>query len=238
MKPSIFNGFFGLINFEIFQILKKERGNFLVVHGWNNFTNMISIVLGKMYGLKVCIRGDNPYNQEILKNKIFLSFKRILLGKLLFSFIDYFLYVGKQNKEYYKYYGVPERKFVFTPHAVDNDRFKNEYEENKDKKRIIRKELGLPIDQKIILTSGKYIYKKRPMDLLKSYHLLSDENSALIFLGDGELRSEMEEYIKANVIKGVYLTGFKNQTEIGKYFACADIFVLPSGAGETCGVSS
>src|SRR3972149_9845318 len=39
-KPSIFNGFFGLINFEIFKALKKERGNFLVIHGWAYATNL------------------------------------------------------------------------------------------------------------------------------------------------------------------------------------------------------
>ncbi len=235
-KASIFNGFLGLINLEIIEIIIKEKGNTLVIHGWNYFTHVLAIIAGKIFGLKICIRGDNPYNQEIMKSKKLLFFKRILLGKILFKFIDYFLYVGIQNKDFYKYYGVPDNSFFSTPHAVDNERFGQEYESYKYKKSEIRKELGLPIDKKIILTSGKYIFKKRPMDLLKAYHLLSDENSALVFLGDGELRSEMEEYIRSNKLNDVYLIGFKNQSEIGKYFAAADIFVLPSGEGETWGL--
>jgi glycosyltransferase involved in cell wall biosynthesis len=74
------------------------------------------------------------------------------------------------------------------------------------------------------------------MDLLKAYHLLNNENTAMVFLGEGELRKEMEEYISKHNLKDVYLTGFKNQSEVGKYFAAADIFVLPSGAGETWGL--
>ena len=235
-KPSIFKGFFGLMNFEIFKALKNEKGSLLVIHGWNYFTHFSAIIYGKLAGLKVCMRGDNPFNQEILKSKNFLLMKKILFGKFLFMFIDYFLYVGAQNKKFYEFYGVPEKKLIFTPHAVDNDRFRTEYEKYKDKKPELRKELGLPVDKRIILTSGKYIPKKRPMDLLKAFHLLKNENAALVFLGDGELRSEMKDYIKENDLKDVYLTGFKNQSEVGKFFAASDIFVLPSGAGETWGL--
>jgi len=37
-------------------------------------------------------------------------------------------------------------------------------------------------------------------------------------------------------LKDVLLTGFINQSEIGKFYSLADIFVLPSGAGETWGL--
>ena len=68
-KPSIFNGIFGLINFEIFKAFKNEKGCFLVVQGWNYFTFFTAIIFGKISGLRICVRGDNPYNQEMLKNK-------------------------------------------------------------------------------------------------------------------------------------------------------------------------
>ena len=232
-KPSIFKGFFGLINLQIFQELKSEKGSYLVIHGWNYFTHIFAIIEGKLLGYKVCIRGDNPYNQEIIKNKKLILLKKYLHGNLLFNIIDFFLYVGKQNKEYYKFYGVPDNKLIFVPHAVDNARFRNDYEKYKNKKPELRKELRLPEEKIIILFSGKFIHKKKPMDLLAAYNLLKNENAALIFLGDGELRKEMEEYAKTNNLKNVLLTGFKNQSEIGKYFAIADIFVLPSGSGET-----
>jgi glycosyltransferase involved in cell wall biosynthesis len=235
-RPSVKNGFLGLINISIAKLLKYEKGNLIVIHGWNYFTNILAVFIGKILGYKICIRGDNPYNQEILKSKTLLFIKNIVLGKLFFRLIDYFLYVGQQNKEFYKYYGAPERKLVFTPHAVDNNRFRDEFEKNRNKQIEIRKELSLPLNKNIILTSGKYIPKKRPMDLLNAFHLLNDENAALVFLGDGELRSEMEEYIKLNKLNDVYLTGFKNQSEIGRYYSSADIFVLPSGAGETWGL--
>lgn len=235
-KPSIFTGFFGLINLEIFKVLKNERGSYLIVHGWARATNFLAIIAAKFTGVKLCLRAENPLNQELLKPKHILFLRKIFFKYFFFKLFDYFLYIGEQNKKLYEYHGVKKEKLIFTPYAVDNDRFKAEYEKYRDQKTEIRKELELPVDKRIILTSGKYIYKKRPMDLLKAFHLLNDEKAALVFLGDGELRKEMENYIAANNLKNVYLTGFKNQSEVGKFFAAADIFVLPSGAGETWGL--
>ena len=235
-KPSIFNGFFGLMNFEIFKALKNERGSFLVIHGWTYATNFLAVAVGKLSGLKLCLRAENPLNQELLKSKRALFLRKIFFKYFWFKLFDYFFYIGSQNKKLYEYYSVKKEKLIFTPYSVDNDRFKAEYEKFKDRKTELRNELGLPADKKIILTSGKYVPKKRPMDLLKAYHILNDKSTALVFLGDGELRKEMENYIAANNLVSVYLTGFKNQSEVGKYFSASDVFVLPSGAGETWGL--
>lgn len=235
-KPSLFNGFWGLLNFEIFKVLKKERGSFLVIHGWNYATNFLAVIAAKIAGVKLCMRGENPLNQELLKPKSILFIRKLFFKYLFFPLFDYFFFIGEQNKHLYKYYGVKEEKLIFTPYAVDNERFRSEYEKYRDRRSEIRRELGLPVDKKIILTSGKYIPKKRPLDLLKAFKLLNDPNIALIFLGEGELRAEMEEFIRKNNLKNVYLTGFKNQSEVGKYFAASDIFVLTSGAGETWGL--
>jgi glycosyltransferase involved in cell wall biosynthesis len=235
-KPSIFKGFFGLINLEIFKALKKERGSYLVIHGWAFATNFLAVAAGKLSGLKLCMRTENPLNQELLKSKLNLFLRKIFFRYFWFKLFDYFFYIGSQNKKLYEYYGVKKEKLVFTPYAVDNERFRVEYEKYKNKKTELRKDFGFPTDKKIILTSGKYVIKKRPMDLLKAYKLLVDQNIALVFLGDGELRKEMEDYISYHNLKDVFLTGFKNQSEVGKYFAAADIFILPSGTGETWGL--
>ncbi|MBK9284685.1 MAG: glycosyltransferase family 4 protein [Sphingobacteriaceae bacterium] len=235
-KPSIFNGFFGLINFKIFKELKHEKGSFLVIHSWAYLTNFLAIFAAKLSGVKLCLRAENPLQHELLKPKWYLFLRKFLFKYFFFKLFDYFFFIGEQNRKLYEYYGVKKEKLIFAPYAVDNERFRIEYEGYKGRKNEIRKELELPLENIIILFSGKFIPKKNPLDLLKAYHLLKNDKAALVFLGDGELRKEMEENTKLNNINAVYLTGFKNQTEIGKYFAAADIFVLPSGLGETWGL--
>ena len=104
-----------------------------------------------------------------------------------------------------------------------------------NKKRIyeFRKELGINEEAIVILFMGKLIEKKRPLDLLKAYEFLNSKfhilNSSLLFVGDGVLRLELEKYVKDNNLKNVYFAGFKNQTELPKYYTLADVLVLPSG---------
>jgi glycosyltransferase involved in cell wall biosynthesis len=235
-KPSLYNGFFGLINPGMWRALILEKRSVVVVHGWNYLTHVMMIILGRLAGHHVCVRGESPLNQELLKSRLNRSFKRIFLQGLFFRFVNRFLFIGKQNRDFYTYYGVPDRKLMFTPYAVDNERFSRAAMSLE--KNSVREELGVSQNSFIILFTAKFIDKKRPMDLLHAFEKLNVENKFLVMVGEGELRGEMEDYIREwKLENSVRLTGFVNQTEIVKFYAAADAFVLCSGEGETWGLS-
>ena len=107
----------------------------------------------------------------------------------------------------------------------------------------LRKKLGIKKDDTVILFVGKFIEKKRPMDLLKAYKKLKNLKTeklkneiTLVFVGSGQLEKHLRKYVKENNLQDIHFIGFKNQTELPEYYAMADIFVLPSGAGETWGL--
>ncbi len=236
-RPSIYNGFFGLFNPGMALALFKEKKSLIVVHGWAYLTSVLVIICARMAGHHVCLRGESPLDQELLKSRQSLIFKKLVLGKFLFSFVNTFLFIGKKNKAFYQFFGVQEKKLIFVPYCVDNDRFAEAYRSLKSLKAQLRNELQIPVESKVILFSAKYILKKRPLDLLKSFHLLNDAKSYLVMVGDGELRQEMEKFIAVNNMKNVLLAGFVNQSSIVKYYTIADAFVLCSGRGETWGLS-
>ena len=231
--------FWGQINPGIIVELIKNHPDALLVYGWNSFTNWLVFTASFIRKIPVFLHSENPLNQELLKSKWKIKIKKIILGAL-FKFISAFLYIGEENKKFYQYYGVPEKKLFFVPYAVDNSRFIAVNKELRIKNYELRKKAGIGKSDVVILFVGKLIEKKRPMDLLKAYHQLIIHNSKfiihLLFVGDGALRSELENYIKEHNLKNVHFTGFKNQTELPKYYAMADIFVLPSGVGETWGL--
>jgi len=234
-KPSISAGFFGLMNFGIISELRKNHYDAIIIYGWSHFTNILAIVFGKIFNSTIMIRGDNPLLQEHLKSTWKIAAKKIVL-RSLFKFVDVALYVGYENKLFYQYYGMKDKKLIFAPHSVDNDRFYNEYLRLKDKKMILQKEMGLSENKNVILFVGKLIDKKRPFDLLEAYSKLTNkENVYLIFVGDGNLKKDLEYYVQQKNLINVHFVGFKNQTEIPIYYTIADILVLPSG-GETWGL--
>lgn len=237
-KKGIY-GFWGLMNLSIFPYLLKNKKSLLVVNGWGYFSYIFTLLIGRRLGHVVCLRGENPANQEHVKKGFSAKVRSWFFKNILFPSANYIFYIGQQNKQFYLNYGVNPTKLIFSPYSVDNKRFQEEYKKLAPKKNELRKELNLPLDKKIILFSGKYIQKKRPLDLLEAFNKCQrKEDAFLVFMGDGNLRPDMEMFVKKNNLQNVQLTGFVNQSKVSHYYAAADVFVMCSQEGETWGLST
>ena len=226
------------INPGIWRVMLRSRSKVVLINSWTYGTDLLVISTAWFFGKKVWLRAENPLNQELLKSEWKQKIKYYFLKFFVFKFfINKFLFIGSENKKFFLYYGVSETNLIYTPYAVDNNKFKVEFEKYKLEKGSLKLELGIPSANKVILFSGKYIEKKRPLDLLRAFELLKKEEITLVFMGDGPLRAEMEKIIFENKIGNVVLTGFINQSNISKYYSIADVFVMCSGIGETWGLS-
>lgn len=219
-------------------VIRKSPEKIVLMNGWSYSSDWLVALSSKCFGKKLWLRAENPLNQELKKSRTVRLIKKFLLGKILFGGLtDKCLYIGKESKEFFRYYGVPEHKLIYTPYAVDNDFFHAAWLRLKDQKTTLKEKLGIPTNKKIIIFTGKYIPKKRPMDLLIAAGALQAENYFLVMVGDGELRGEMENYIRQQQLTNVLLTGFVNQSAIPEYYAVGDVFVMCSGLGETWGLA-
>ncbi len=232
-------GFFDFINPEIIKEIYKNRFDYTWINSWSYLSDWFVIFSSFLFGTKLIIRSENPFSHEKLKPKWKIFFKKIFLG-FIFKKTSLFFYIGEENKNFLKFYGANENKFVFTPYAVDNDFFQKEAQNLKARREEIRKNLNINSKGIVILFVGKLINKKRPLDLLLAYEKISGEiknkDVYLIFVGDGELREKIENLIQEKKLDKVIITGFVSQKDISKFYAISDIFVLPSGIGETWGL--
>ncbi|OLY93799.1 Glycosyltransferase involved in cell wall bisynthesis [Cnuella takakiae] len=236
-RPSLSVGFFSLVNFGMLITLFRQPKSILVVHGYHFFTHLCILLLAQLAGHTVCLRFEVPNSQEQLKKSKKQKLRRMLLKHVVFPRVNYFLYIGKENHQLYKNYGIPEEQLVFCPYAVDNSRFLEAFERIAGQRLEIRSRFGIPNNAQVILFSGKYIDKKRPLDLMQAFSKLNHPNCWLIMIGEGELRIEIEQFILKHKVQNVVLTGFVNQSEIPAYYAIGDVFVMCSTIGETWGLS-
>jgi glycosyltransferase involved in cell wall biosynthesis len=237
-KPSINSGFFGLVNFKMVNLLFKYKKSIVVVPGWNYASYWIAIIAAKIFGHKLAIRCESPLNQELRKGKLNQFTKKIILGSLLFKMTDYFFYIGTENLNFYKYYNVKDKKLIFVPYSVDNLRFQSARINWNGKRDILCQKLNLDPQKSVVLFTGKFIEKKRPLDLLKAVANLDYSKIQLVMVGDGKMKTDIIDFIHKHNLEGhVILPGFINQSEIVKYYAVSDIFVMCSGQGETWGLS-
>ncbi|MBZ9572242.1 glycosyltransferase family 4 protein [Patescibacteria group bacterium] len=223
-SPNPSTEFWGLINPGIIKELWRERYNAILVHGYTLFTSWLAFFGAWITRTPIIFRGETlllshqPEWRRIIKNVVL---------RPLFRRIKAFLPIGTRSSEFYSYYGVSKHKLFLGPYSVDNDYFFEQRRKWQPKKEKIKKELNIPFKLPIILYVGKIYKIKAPFDLLKAFEKIQ-EKAALIFVGEGEDRERLESYKKERNIKNVYFLGFKNQSELGKYYVVADIFVLPS----------
>src|SRR3989344_967375 len=219
------------------QELQPTSYDALIVYGWNSWLNLFACLLCRMRKIKVFIYGENPLNQEKKKRGIAQAIKRKVLC-LLFQQMSACLFIGKENKKFYEWLGVSKKKLFYVPYAVDNARFR---EANI---RLLEIRSPLEIGSQggehqnkniTILFVGKLIARKRPLDLIRAFAPF-DAKSQLVMVGEGSLKRELEEYVQKNKIKNVRFAGFVNQETLSTYYREADVFVLPSGRGETWGL--
>jgi len=212
---------------------RLSQGNFdvLWVHGYNRWFHWLAMAWAKIRGLKVLVR-DEATLISASRHKL----KR--LGKRLFFLIlrnlgDGFLAIGTLNDQYYRFYGIAAERIFPVPYAVDNVFFREQARAAARDREHLRSELGLEPDRPIILYVSKLSAVKRGLDLLEAYMRMSPDqvrepHPYLIFIGAGDQREILEDRAAARHWSSIKFLGFKNQTELPRYYDLCDVLVLPS----------
>lgn len=232
---GIHKGFFGLMNLGMARALWKAKKSVVIIHGWNYFSSVYAFWIAKLFGHRVCLRAETPWIQD-RSTGVFATFRHTILKAFFLKAVFRCLYIGTQNRLFYESYGVQGKRLLFVPYSVDNARFQSSAQKLLPKRLQLLEELGIS-DCFVVIFSGKFIEKKRPLLLLEAFHQMNVSRKALIMVGDGELKRRMEQYVESHQVKNVIFPGFVNQTQIGVWYAIGDVFVMCSGDGETWGLS-
>jgi len=220
------SGFWWQANWDIREELREGHYDALLIyHLYSVATSWIAWFWGQAMGVPLLYRGDVFINPEASKTKEYL--KKLLLLRPFFNGMSAFLTVSTWSKDYYLDYGIPEEKMFLTPYSIDNDRFVNSSKAWEPKQAKIKQEEGFQPDLPVILYLSNLIPEKRPLDLIQAFQKLKTP-ATLVFIGPGDMQPQLEAYVRDNQIDRVHFLGFRNQGELPKFYAMADIFVMPS----------
>ena len=209
----------------------------IFIFGWayHSHLSLIRHFSGK---IPLCFRGDSTLLDE---TGIFKSLFRKIYLTWVYKHIDHAFYTGSRNKEYFKNYGLEEEQLTFTPHAIDNERFA---EDRQQEAKLLREELGAKERDILILFAGKLEAKKDPEILLKAFLELKRSDVHLLFVGNGCLEKKLKDTVNeltTTVLKSgdrVHFMDFQNQKKMPSIYQGCDLFCLPSkGPGESWGLA-
>ncbi len=218
-------------NYGLAKRLSRANFDVLWVHGYNRWFHWLAMAWAKIRGLKVLVR-----DEATLISASRHGLKR-LVKRLFFSILrtvgDGFLAIGTLNAEYYQSYGIAPDRIFRVPYAVDNRFFHEKAQQSSREREHLRRELGLEPGRPIILFASKLSLIKRGVDLLEAYLRMSPDPAQephpyLLFIGDGDQRKSLEERAREVNWSSIKFLGFKNQTELPRYYDLCDVLVLPS----------
>jgi glycosyltransferase involved in cell wall biosynthesis len=220
-------GFWSLINPEIVRELREHRYDALLVNGHNHATYLLAMLAAKIVGTAVMMRCEThlALHRSALKRFVRKPVMSFLYNRLC----DLCLPIGTRNKEFYRFHGVEENKLVMVPYAVDN-RYFAEADQRLRGMANQKTELGLPASKPVILFASKLLRRKRPMDLLLAFQEVRSRgiDAALAIVGSGEEERLLRNYVEKKCLRDVFFFGFRNQSELPKFYRVADVFVFPS----------
>ena len=220
------DGYTRLVNPGIVPTL--ARGHFdavLFFLGWGTITSLLGIATCRVTGTPFFLYGDSsfPPPEQTWRARLRARFIRAV-----FALASGFMVSGKLNADYYRHYGGDPRRFFLLPWAIDNGRFASASRFAPGEREAMRARFGIAEHEVAFVFSAKLVARKDPMTLLRAVARMQHrDRAAVVFLGHGELREELERFARDEGLHAVF-AGFVNQAELPQHYAMCDAFVLPS----------
>ena len=215
-------------------IKKRLRdGNFdaVWVHGYNYVTNLQAIRVANSMRIPVLLRAESTLHDRP-RSSFKLAIKKFFFNRLK-PRLSAVLSIGKENTTYWKHnFGDDFPIFPFH-YAVDNQYFQHQCTAASKTREEFRNSLGLEPTRPVILFSAKLSPRKRCIDLLEAYLHLANSGTIqplpyLLIVGDGEQRANLEARAKDADPDNIRFLGFRNQSELPRFYDLCNVFVLAS----------
>lgn len=235
--------------------LKASNAAALWIQGWQVAAYWQAVREARLAGAEVWLRGES---NDLAPGAHWKWALKRLKNSWLFRRVDRFFYIGKANKRLYEQCGVSAAQLYAAPYAVDNERFAMQAAILRPRRAALREQWGIPKDAFCVLFCGKFIAKKRPLDIITAVRALMANKDLpklhLLFVGAGELGPQLREACRvafdseaqrsagATVRSDSFVrppasfAGFLNQRSISQAYVAADCLVLPSDHRETWGL--
>lgn len=219
-----------LLLMRLYGAIRRCRPDVLMVTGWNEPGLWAGLLLCRLLGLPVILRGES----NALRPRSVIA---KLLHRMLLSFASAIVVIGKANKQFYLSNGVARDRLFAGAYFVESERMVAMAASHADDRVAVRRASGFDDTDFVFAFVGKHVPFKRPMLIIEAAVLLRKRGLPikLLFAGSGELTGALKRRAAESGVP-VHFTGFLNQTEMWRAYVPADAFVLPSTDGETWGL--
>ena len=216
----------GDINPGIWRALTIFRPDAVVVHGFATVTCLLAILWARFHRVPYLLRGDsnilNEADPSRRRNRLRAWYLRWLVRNA-----KTYPAIGELNRRFWISHGADPERILFVPYGVDTEYFRKQSELWRARRIELRRENDWTQGY-LLLYVGRLVHQKRVDVLIEAMRKLEEtrKDIALLIVGDGVDHPQLAK--RAGGLKNIYFLGFKDRPELPRYYAVADVFVLPS----------
>lgn len=220
IHPTV-GGFFAHFNPGLLLRLLRNDYDIAIIGGMASPTHWLSPFFISNKKVKVMSIESNMHSTK-RKKGFGAKFKELLLNTA-----DAYQITGIPQIEYIKYFSkkTQKKKFIKMPNLIDESVYRDTMDILRVNKKELREGFGVNNETQMWVLPARLTSIKGILPFLGLLKRIT--NVHLFLLGDGDQKEEILKYIHQEKLN-VAITGFVKQSEVIRYYAAADLFVLPS----------
>lgn len=207
----------------ILNAIREFKPNVVNLTGYYDVASWTILLYCKLNGIKTILSNESTASDHRRNN-----IKEFIKGLIIKQFDGYFNF-GTLSENYILSLGISPEKMLVKRNCVDNKALKEIYLKHKVD-RIEQQKL-LNLASKNFIFVGRLIDYKNLFLFLEAFQLAkqtSDEDWGVIILGDGELKTELRQFVLNKNIPNISFQQGVSWEKVPKYLALSDVLVLPS----------
>jgi len=217
----VFGGFFAHFNPGLLLRLLRNDYDIAVIGGMASPTHWLAPLFISNKKFKIMSVESNLFS--VKRKKGFGAWVK----SFLLNTANAYQVTGQPQIDYIQYFqpSAAVKPYIHLPNLIDDNIFTKQVDILRTNKQALRIEFGVQSDEQMWVLPARLIEIKGIVPFIKALNGLT--GFKLFLLGDGEQKIEILKLIEINELP-ITLTGFIQQTELIRYYAAADLFVLPS----------
>ena len=208
--------------FGLLRRIRKVRPDVLITEGFFQWTPLV-VLYGFLFRVPVFMGYERTLHTERNSGKL-----RKWHRQFTDCFIRGYLVNGSETKKYLLSIGVKESKIHIGGMSADSEGLRKGIASLGSAERDSMLAKYKKNDGIVFLFCGALIERKGVEPLLKAWkeYTQTHPNDTLLMVGGGELESKLRKDFGS--IPTVFIEGRKEYSEVCKYYAIADVFILPT----------
>jgi glycosyltransferase involved in cell wall biosynthesis len=218
------HGYNVLLNRGVARAMSAASPDVILCGGYSYVASWQTLFWGRSRNIPVLLWSESNLHELRQGHLLVESLKTEFLRRC-----NGFVVPGQSAREYLRAYKIKENVIFTAPNAVDNDLFAAEAAVARKNEAVYRRELDLP--PRYFLFAGRLVREKGVFDLLSAYAKLGQQvrqQIGLVFVGDGAARLQLEKQAASISPGPIKFIGFAQREQLTKYYAFAEILVLPT----------